>query len=329
MPRLDEAPGLQNCCRKGEGSFSPDYQLRHKKGNVDMANDKPKVGFIGLGNMGLGMARNVAAPAGPSVWNRSPEKAASLSAVNVTVAKTPAAAAKGADFVVTMVADDAALEAVTHGAEGLLPALAPGAVHISMSTVSVPCSRTLAVRHANAERAFLAAPVFGRPGQRRRRRSARRPGGLVARCRPLLELMGQGIIHFGDAPEQASVVKLAGNFLIGSMLESLCEAFTLLRKNGVDPEPFHDLISRKLFPSPVYENYGSIALSGKFEPPAFKLALGLKDMTLALQAAQESRTPMPVLSAVHGNLLSAVARGQGDLDFASLIRVVGQNAGLK
>ena len=298
-----------------------------------MANDKPKVGFIGLGNMGIGMARNVAAAGWPlAVWNRSPEKAASLSAANVTVAKTPAAAAKGADFVVTMVADDAALEAVTHGAEGLLPALAPGAVHISMSTVSVPCTRTRAVRHANAERAFLAAPVFGRPEAAAAAKlwiCAAGPAALVERCRPLLELMGQGIIHFGDAPEQASVVKLAGNFLIGSMLESLCEAFTLLRKNGVDPEPFHDLISRKLFRSPVYENYGSIALSGKFEPPAFKLALGLKDMTLALQAAQESRTPMPVLSAVHGNLLSAVARGQGDLDFASLIRVVGQNAGLK
>ena len=298
-----------------------------------MANDKPKVGFIGLGNMGIGMARNVAAAGWPlAVWNRSPEKAASLSAANVTVAKTPAAAAKGADFVVTMVADDAALEAVTHGAEGLLPALGPGAVHISMSTVSVPCTRTLAVRHANAERAFLAAPVFGRPEAAAAAKlwiCAAGPAALVERCRPLLELMGQGIIHFGDAPEQASVVKLAGNFLIGSMLESLCEAFTLLRKNGIDPEPFHDLISRKLFRSPVYENYGSIALSGKFEPPAFKLALGLKDMTLALQAAQELRTPMPVLSAVHGNLLSAVARGQGDLDFASLIRVVGQNAGLK
>ena len=298
-----------------------------------MANDKPKVGFIGLGNMGIGMAGNIAAAGWPlAVWNRSPEKGASLSAANVTVAKTPAAAAKGADFVVTMVADDAALEAVTHGAEGLLPALGSGAVHISMSTVSVPCTRTLAVRHANAERSFLAAPVFGRPEAAAAAKlwiCAAGPAALVERCRPLLELMGQGIIHFGDAPEQASVVKLAGNFLIGSMLESLCEAFTLLRKNGVDPEPFHDLISRKLFRSPVYENYGSIALSGKFEPPAFKLALGLKDMTLALQAAQESRTPMPVLSAVHGNLLSAVARGQGDLDFASLIRLVGQNAGLK
>ena len=298
-----------------------------------MANDKPKVGFIGLGNMGIGMARNVAAAGWPlAVWNRSPEKAAPLSAANVTVAKTPAAATKGADFVVTMVADDAALEAVTHGAEGLLPTLGSGAVHISMSTVSVPCTRTLAVRHANAERAFLAAPVFGRPEAAAAAKlwiCAAGPAALVERCRPLLELMGQGIIHFGDAPEQASVVKLAGNFLIGSMLESLCEAFTLLRKNGIDPEPFHDLISRKLFRSPVYENYGSIALSGKFEPPAFKLALGLKDMTLALQAAQELRTPMPVLSAVHGNLLSAVARGQGDLDFASLIRVVGQNAGLK
>ncbi len=297
-----------------------------------MANDKPKVGFIGLGNMGIGMARNIAAAGWPlTVWNRSPEKAASLSAANATVAKTPAAAAKGADFVVTMVADDAALEAVTRGPEGLLSTLGPGAVHISMSTVSVPCTRSLGVRHANAERAFLAAPVFGRPEAAAAAKlwiCAAGPAALVERCRPLLELVGQGIIHFGDAPEQASVVKLAGNFLIGSMLESLCEAFTLLRKNGIDPEPFHDLISRKLFRSPVYENYGSIALSGKFDPPAFKLALGLKDMTLALQAAQESRTPMPVLSAVHGNLLSAVARGQGDLDFASLIRVVGQNAGL-
>jgi 3-hydroxyisobutyrate dehydrogenase-like beta-hydroxyacid dehydrogenase len=297
-----------------------------------MANGKPKVGFIGLGNMGIGMARNIAAAGWPlAVWNRSPEKAAALSAANVTVAKTPAAAAKGADFVVTMVADDAALEAVTLGPEGLLPVLGAGAVHISMSTVSVPCTRSLAVRHANAERAFVAAPVFGRPEAAAAAKlwiCAAGPAALVERCRPLLELVGQEIIHFGDAPEQASVVKLAGNFLIGSMLESLCEAFTLLRKNAIDPEPFHDLISRKLFRSPVYENYGSIALSGKFEPPAFKLALGLKDMTLALQAAQESRTPMPVLSVVHGNLLSAVARGQGDLDFASLIRVVGQNAGL-
>lgn len=298
-----------------------------------MASEKAKVGFIGLGNMGLGMARNIAAAGWPiAVWNRSPEKAAGLSGPNVTIAKTPAAAAKGADFVITMVADDAALETVSFGSEGLLPALEPSAVHISMSTVSVPCTRALTVRHANAERAFLAAPVFGRPEAAAAAKlwiCAGGPAALVGRCRPVLELMGQGIIHFGEIPEQASVVKLAGNFLIGSMLESLCEAFTLLRKNGVDPEPFHDLISRKLFRSPVYENYGGIALSGRFEPPAFKLALGLKDMTLALQAAQESRSPMPVLSAVHGNLLSAVARGIGDLDFAALIRIVGENAGLK
>ena len=217
-------------------------------------------------------------------------------------------------------------------ASDVLAALEPSAVHISMSTVSVPCTRGLAVRHANAERGFLAAPVFGRPEAAAAAKlwiCAGGPAALVERCRPLLELMGQGIIHFGETPEQASVVKLAGNFLIGSMLESLCEAFTLLRKNGIDPEPFHDLISRKLFRSPVYENYGGIALSGRFEPPAFKLALGLKDMTLALQAAQESRSPMPVLSAVHGNLVSAIARGLGDLDFAALIRVVGENAGIR
>lgn len=298
-----------------------------------MASQTAKVGFIGLGNMGLAMARNIAAAGWPiAVWNRSPEKAAGLSGPNVMTSGTPGAAAGGADFVITMVADDAALEAVSLGPEGLLQALEPGAVHISMSTVSVPCTRRLTVHHANAERAFLAAPVFGRPEAAAAAKlwiCVGGPAALVERCRPVLDLLGQGIIHFGETPEQASVVKLAGNFLIGSMLESLCEAFTLLRKNGVDPEPFHDLISRKLFRSPVYENYGGIALSGRFEPPAFKLALGLKDMTLALQAAQESRSPMPVLSAVHGNLLSAVARGIGDLDFAALIRVVGENAGLK
>ena len=298
-----------------------------------MTSDKAKVGFIGLGNMGLGMARNIATAGWPlAVWNRSSEKAAGLSGPNVRVAPTPAAVAEGSDFVVTMVADDAALEAVTFGPEGFLPVLGPTAVHISMSTVSVPCTRGLAVRHANIDRAFLAAPVFGRPEAAAAAKlwiCAGGPTALVERCRPLLELIGQGIIHFGETPEQASVVKLAGNFLIGSMLESLCEAFTLLRKNGIDPAPFHDLISRKLFRSPVYENYGGIALSGRFEPPAFKLALGLKDMTLALQAAQESRSPMPVLSAVHGNLVSAVARGLGDLDFAALIRVVGENAGIR
>jgi 3-hydroxyisobutyrate dehydrogenase-like beta-hydroxyacid dehydrogenase len=204
-------------------------------------------------------------------------------------------------------------------------------VHISMSTVSVACTRALAARHAEAGRLFLAAPVFGRPDVAAAAKlwiGVGGPAALVERSRMVLEAMGQGIIHVGEAPEQASVFKLAGNFLIGSMLESLCEAFTLLRKHGVDPRPFQELIAKNLFRSPVYENYGNIALSGRFEPPAFRLALGMKDMTLALQAAQDSQTPMPVLSAVHGNLLSAVARGLGGLDMAAVIRVVGENAGL-
>jgi 3-hydroxyisobutyrate dehydrogenase-like beta-hydroxyacid dehydrogenase len=291
-----------------------------------------KVGFIGLGNMGIGMARNIAAKGWPlSVWNRSPNKAKSFAGANVAAVKTPATAADGADFVITMLADDAALEAVTLGSEGLLSRLAPEAVHISMSTVSASCTRTLAAQHAAAGRLFLAAPVFGRPDVAAGAKlwiAAGGPAALVERCRPVLEAMGQGIIHVGEAPDQANVFKLAGNFLIGSMLESLCEAFALLRKHGVDPRPFQELIAKNLFRSPVYENYGNIALSGRFEPPAFRLALGLKDMTLALQAAQECQTPMPVLSAVHGNLLSAVARGLGGLDMPAVIRVVEENAGL-
>ena len=282
--------------------------------------------------MGIGMARNIAAKGWPlAVWNRSPGRSEALGGANVTAVRTPALAAEGVDFVITMLADDAAVQAVTLGPEGLLSRLSPAAVHISMSTVSVACTRALAARHAEAGRLFLAAPVFGRPDVAAAAKlwiGVGGPAALVERGRIVLEAMGQGIIHAGEAPEQASVFKLAANFLIGSMLESLCEAFTLLPA-CVDPRPFQELIAKNLFRSPVYENYGNIALSGHFEPPAFRLALGMKDMTLALQAAQDSQTPMPVLSAVHGNLLSAVARGLGGLDMAAVIRVVGENAGLR
>jgi 3-hydroxyisobutyrate dehydrogenase-like beta-hydroxyacid dehydrogenase len=291
-----------------------------------------KVGFIGLGNMGLGMARNIAAAGWPlAVWNRSREKLSGISGSQVSPAKSPAAAADGAEFVVTMVADDAALEAVTLGSDGLLASLGPEAVHVSMSTVSVEGTRNLAARHRDVRRQFLAAPVFGRPEAAAAAKlwiCAAGPKALVERCRPLFELMGQGIVHFGETPEQANVVKLAGNFLIVSMLESLCESFTLLRKHGIDPNPFYELIAKNLFRSPIYENYGRLALAGQFEPPGFKLVLGLKDMSLALQAAQDSKTPMPALSVAHGNLLSGVARGFGDLDMTALIRVIGENAGL-
>jgi 3-hydroxyisobutyrate dehydrogenase-like beta-hydroxyacid dehydrogenase len=292
----------------------------------------PNIAFIGLGNMGIGMARNVAAAGWPlKIWNRSAGKAAAVTGDNVTVAPSPAAAAEGADLVITMVADDGALEAVTLGTDGLLSGLGADAVHISSSTVSVRATRALAERHGEAGRAFLAAPVFGRPAAAEAAKlwvCAGGPADLVERCRPVLECMGQGIVHVGLAPEQASAFKLAGNFLIGSMLEALCEAFTLLRKHGIDPLPFQALMSKGLFRSPVYESYGDLALSERFDPPGFRLALGLKDMTLAQQAAQDSLTPMPGLAVVHANLLAAVAQGLGDLDMAAVIRVASANAGL-
>src|SRR6202171_4723538 len=175
-----------------------------------------KIGFIGLGNMGIGMARNIAAKGWPlAVWNRSPGRAESLAGANVTAVRTPAVAAEGTNFVITMLADDAAVQAVTLGPDGLLSRLAPTAVHISMSTVSVACTRALAARHAEAGRLFLAAPVFGRPDVAAAAKLWIGVGGaaaLVERSRMVLEAMGQGIIHVGEAPEQASVFKLAGNF---------------------------------------------------------------------------------------------------------------------
>lgn len=291
-----------------------------------------RIAFLGLGNMGHAMATNLVAAGRPlAVWNRTPGKLGNLQAAGAVAAATPAAAAKGADFVVTMLADDRALEDVSLGPDGLIAALAPGAIHISMSTVGVACSKALALRHAEASVGFLAAPVFGRPEAAREAKLwivAGGPAALLERCRPLLERMGQGTIHVGEAPESANLVKLAGNFLIGAMIESLSEAFALLRRNNVDPALFQDLIARKVFRSPVYENYGNLALAELQGPPAFKLALALKDISLAVHAAEDLRVSMPVLSVVHGHLLSAVAQGMGDLDLSQLARLVAADAGL-
>ena len=288
-----------------------------------------RIAFLGLGSMGRPMAVNLARSDHELVvWNRTRSKAESLE--GSTVADSPAAAADGAAVVVTMLADDHAVGAVTGGDEGLLAGLGKGAVHASMSTISADLSRRLSADHSERGQRYVAAPVFGRPEAAQNAALWIVAGGAAAdidACRPVFDLLGQGVIEAGSDPAQANVMKLAGNFMLASAIEAMAEAYTLVRAHGIDAELFHTVMAERLFRSPIYQAYGGMVVAGRYEPAGFLLRHGLKDTRLALAAADEAEVPMPLGSLVHDRLLSAVARGWGDLDWAGLGRVAAEAAG--
>src|SRR5256886_1504247 len=291
-----------------------------------------KVGFIGLGSMGLPIARHVLQAGHTTiVYNRTRSRADALKPLRRTVADSAGEEARGVDVLVTMVADDAALEEVMLGASGALSALAPSAIHVSMSTISPKLSRALAERHRAAGQEYVAAPVFGRPEAAEAKKLwvvAAGPAPAIERCRPLLDAMGQGVIVAGDDPGRANVIKLAGNFLLAAAIEAMGEAFALVRKSDVAPADLLEIVNGRLFRSPIYENYGKLIAEERYEPAGFKLRYGLKDVRLALEAADEATVPMPLASLMRDRYLSAVARGWGDADWAALARVAAADAGL-
>lgn len=291
-----------------------------------------KVGFIGLGSMGLPLARRLLQAGHQlAVYNRTRARADQLKHLDPVIAETPAAAARGAEVLVTMVADDAALEDVILGDAGALAALPRGAIHVSMSTVSPALTRWLAERHGLAGQTLVAAPVFGRPEAAEAGKLwivAAGPAAALEHCRPLLEAMGQGVIPAGDDPPRANVIKLAGNFLLAAAIEALGEAFALVRKYDVQPAALLDIVNGKLFRSPIYENYGTLIAAERYEPAGFKLRHGLKDVRLVLEAADAVAVPTPLASLMRDRYVSAVARGWGDIDWAALARVAAADAGL-
>jgi 3-hydroxyisobutyrate dehydrogenase-like beta-hydroxyacid dehydrogenase len=294
-----------------------------------------RVGFIGLGSMGQAMAQHlVKGGHDVRVWNRTPERARPLVAAGATLAKTVADACDEAAVVFTMLADDAALiDAVSGGDNepGIIDALGEGDVHVSLATISTELSARLTQAHVESGQHFVAAPVFGRPEAAAAARLtivAAGDGAALARAQPLLEVMGQKVILLDADPPAASLIKLTGNFLIASMTEALAEAYTLLRKNNIDPKQFLEIVNGNLFRSPIYEGYGTLMAERRFTPPGFKLALGLKDVRLLLASADRAAVPMPLGSLVRDHLLSAVARGKGDLDWTALAEVVAENAGI-
>jgi 3-hydroxyisobutyrate dehydrogenase-like beta-hydroxyacid dehydrogenase len=289
------------------------------------------IGFIGLGGMGSPMAENLL-KAGHTVaaYNRTRARAEALAAKGAHVAATPAEACRG-DAVITMLADDAAVEDVTLGAGGILASLRPGAIHIGMSTISVALSNRLEQEHSRAGSVYVAAPVFGRPEAAAAAKLfvvAAGPAAAIAHCQPLFDAMGQKTYTLGEKASAANVVKLSGNFMLAAVVESLGEALALVRKHGIDPAQFLDLITSSVFTAPAYKIYGSIIVREAYQPAGFKLPLALKDVRLILAAGEAAGVPLPLASLVRDHAITAIARGYGGWDWSVVARIAAENAGL-
>jgi 3-hydroxyisobutyrate dehydrogenase-like beta-hydroxyacid dehydrogenase len=280
--------------------------------------------------MGSGMASSLLrAGHDVIVYNRTPARADEL-VKKAAVAASRISEACDADAVITMLANDAALESVVYGAEGLLANLRKGRVHVSSSTISVTLSERLTTDHATAGQRFVAAPVFGRPDVAAAGDLSVIAGGTkdaIVDVTPILEAIGKKTFVISDRPKAANLVKLSGNFLIASVIESLGEAVALVAKDGVDRETYVDLLTSSLFNAPVYKTYGKLIVAGKFERAGFAAPLGYKDIRLVLAAADDLRVPMPVASLLRDRFLRLLANGGDRLDWSAVAQLAASDSG--
>jgi len=278
------------------------------------------------------MARNlIKAGHEVTVYNRTRARAEELAREGARITATPAETAAG-EVVITMLADDHALEDVLLGSGDLLARLRPDQIHVSMSTISVELSRNLVEAHGRHGTAYVAAPVFGRPDAAEAAKLfvvAAGPKTAVAKCEPLFSAMGQKTFILGEDAPAANVFKLSGNFLIMSTLESMGEAFALVRKYGIDPQQYLEILTNSFFSAPFQKNYGSIIAQQKYDPPGFTLRLGAKDVRLVMAAADAANVPMPVASVLHDRFVTGIARGLGEKDWSAIAQLQAESAGLK
>jgi 3-hydroxyisobutyrate dehydrogenase-like beta-hydroxyacid dehydrogenase len=290
------------------------------------------LGFIGLGNMGQPIASNlIRAGYKLRVYNRTPAKAEPLVKQGAMLVSRPAEVSARGGVVLTMLADDRAVEEVALRDPEFCERLAPGGVHVSMSTISPATSQELAKQHAQRGVAYVAAPVFGRPEAAAAGKlwiCLSGPTEAKKRIQPIVDSVGQASFDFGENAEAANLVKLCGNFLIAAAIEAMAEAWTLAEKNGLDRVRVADMLTKTLFACPIYQGYGARIAQQQYEPGGFRLALGLKDVDLALRTAADSEMPMPLGSLLHDRWLSAVAKGRADLDWTAAALGVAEDAGL-
>jgi 3-hydroxyisobutyrate dehydrogenase-like beta-hydroxyacid dehydrogenase len=290
-----------------------------------------KLGFIGLGHMGAAMAANlVKAGHDVSVFNRTPGKTSSLVELGAREATSVAAACDDKEVVITMLADDDAVSEIVLGARALIAHLPEGAIHLSMSSISVELSKRLARAHAQAGQRYVAAPVFGRPDLAATGKlfivAAGDPAAIDV-CKPLFDVLGQKASRIGAEPSAANLVKLSGNFLQAAVIEALGEAIALVGKAGIDRRAYVELLTATVFNAPAYKIFGPLIAEGRFEPAGFAAPLGYKDIRLALAAAESLRVPMPLASLLRDRFVRLFAQGGEHLDWTAIGGLAAQDAG--
>lgn len=296
---------------------------------------KGEIGFIGLGHMGTAMAANLAASGRPVIaYVRRESQVARLKDLGLKPT-TDFGDLLGCELVISMLPDDDAVRHVVFGSKedrpgGLADGLMQGAIHLSMSTVSTACASELAAAHAEASQGYVAAPVFGNPDAAKARQlfivAAGAPGDLV-RCQPIYDCLGQRTFVVGENPQEANLIKLLGNMMTATAIEMIAESVAVIRKRGLDPRPFIDIMTSTMFSGRTHRIYGEKVLRRTYAA-GFILPLVLKDVRLALAEAENASTPMPSVGVVRDRLITAIARGYDGLDWTVLGKVAAEEAGL-
>jgi 3-hydroxyisobutyrate dehydrogenase-like beta-hydroxyacid dehydrogenase len=292
-----------------------------------------KVGFVGLGRMGQGMAgRILAAGHDLLVSDPTPGQTDELVAAGAVAVDSPSAATQDRDVVISMLPSDAILKAVLDGENGLIAGLSAGGIHMAMGTHGIPAINRAKGLHDDAGQTFIACPVLGRPDLAAQGLLNLVPGGpadAVASVRPLLDAMGQRNIEVGEDPQAATAVKIANNFVLGCAIETMGEAFSLVEKLGVKPEQFLDVLLQGLFGAPAYEIYGKMIVEGRWDTNGATAVIGLKDADLALEAAAAADVPLPSTLIWRDHLAKAIERGEGHLDWAVMAKEQARASGLE
>ena len=292
-----------------------------------------KVGFIGLGRMGQGMAgRIIEAGHDLLVSDPTPGQTQSLEDAGAVAVGSPAAATEGRDVVISMLPSDKVLDIVLNSDNGLVGGMDASCIHMAMGTHGVKATNAAATAHANAGQTFIASPVLGRPDLAAQGLLKVVPGGpsaAVDKVLPLLEVIGQHTFRVGEQQQSSAAVKIANNFVLGCAIETMGEALSLVEKLGVDPKMFFEVMTKGLFAAPAYDVYGKMIVDKNWDSHGATAIIGLKDANLALEAAEVAEVPLPSTYVWRDYLTSAIERGEGDLDWAVMAREQARASGLE
>lgn len=292
-----------------------------------------KIGFVGLGRMGRGMARRILdAKHDLAIFDLIPANLTEIGEAGATIAQSVADVAAGREVVISMLPDDAALETLVFGEPGLLRTLPAGAIHMPMGTHGIDIIRRLTSAHTSAGQILVAGHVLGRPDLAASGQLSLVPGGppeALARLTPIFDVLGKRVFHAGDEPQAATAVKIAHNFVLGCAIEVLGESMSLVRKFGVEPELFYRVLTEGLFGAPAYSVYGKIIVEEAYDKVGASVSIGLKDANLALAAGEAVHVPLPCANVMRDRLLGAMAHGDGDKDWAVMAKEQARASGIE